>query len=141
MTQVEQKSDRQRRISIRSVVVFFLLLGIPFFTYSVFRYGVPKKQTFQMLLEEVKSKSAQDISTKRTIEAMVFVDAEHRIQQEGNSVIFWAIDSDQTIFRVVADNIALHQISPGIKLQLGGHIHTDSPPYFHATEVIIMERQ
>ncbi len=114
---------------IRRIVIIGAAVCIPVIVYMALTHGQPPSVSFDEAIERTQHTSESDPAAKVLVEAEV-------VAVESASDMM-ARDSTGSVFRVEYTGTAPQSpFTPGMRLQLVGHVHGGTPPLFHATQAL-----
>ncbi len=117
---------------LRRIIITAFVIGLPIVVYIAMQYGQIPMVSFKKALEGSNQKTDSEQNTKVKIHAGIVVDKEHEFKQDE----FYAVDPEGTVFLVsYTGGEALGELKNGRAVDVLGHVHSGTPPYFHASEV------
>lgn len=122
---------------LRKIFITALVIGLPFAIYFALQHAQIQTQTYMAALEEHGNKPETDQTKKVRIVAIAVIDDQHPAPPDDTPQMFYAKDSEQTLFVVNYDGkYAVEGIADGTKLELYGHPHGGNPPTFHCSQIV-----
>ncbi len=122
---------------LRKIFITAFVIGLPFAIYFALQHAQIQTQTYNSALEEHGAKPETDQTKKVRIVAVAVIDDSHPAPPDETPQMFYAKDSEQTLFVVNYDGkYPVEGIANGSNLELYGHPHGGNPPTFHCSQIV-----